>query len=71
MIRISAKYIFDLPVHFLIKGEREVSSILADSNGQVLFENIVYGHYSLNIIKDGVTLGEYLFQIKETDDGRR
>ena len=26
MIRISAKYIFDLPVHFLIKGERDSKS---------------------------------------------
>lgn len=54
----------------LMKNSREVSSILTDSNGHVIFDGIPYGHYSLVLIKDGVKLGEYLFEIKESENGR-
>jgi hypothetical protein len=54
----------------LMKNRREMSSILTDSNGHVIFDGIPYGHYSLVLIKDGVKLGEYLFEIKESENGR-
>jgi len=55
----------------LKRGEREISSYLMDSSGYVLFESIPFGHYSLTLTRDGVMLGNYPFEIKETHDGRR
>lgn len=54
----------------LKKGEREIASYLLDG-AYVLFENIPFGHYSISLAEDGVGLGEYLFDIKETRHGRR
>ncbi|MFC1495102.1 zf-HC2 domain-containing protein [Thermodesulfobacteriota bacterium] len=54
----------------LLKKGREVSSILTDSNGHVIFDGITYGHYSLILLKNGLKLGEYLFEIKEPENGR-
>ncbi|MFC1839604.1 zf-HC2 domain-containing protein [Thermodesulfobacteriota bacterium] len=54
----------------LMKKKRELSSILSDSSGLVLFDNIAYGHYSLIFVEEGIKLGEYLFEIKELDHGR-
>ena len=53
----------------LKKGEREVQSHLING-GYVLFEDTPFGHYSLLFSKDGVKLGSYLFEIKESQDGR-
>ena len=54
----------------LKKGEREISSHLLNG-GYALFEDIPFGHYSLTFFRDGVMLGKYLFNIKETRYGRR
>lgn len=52
----------------LKKGEREIASYLAES-AYVLFEDIPFGHYSLTLARDGIILGIYLFEIKETQSG--
>ena len=49
----------------LKKGEREISSQLIEG-GYVLFEDIPFGHYNLIFARDGVMLGKYLFEIKES-----
>jgi hypothetical protein len=54
----------------LKKGDREIASHLVEE-GQVLFEDIPFGHYSLTFARDGVTLGICQFEIKETNGGRR
>ncbi len=53
----------------LKKGEREIASQLAEG-AYVLFEDIPFGRYSLTLAKDGLTLGTYLFEIKETSRDR-
>jgi hypothetical protein len=54
----------------LKKGDREIASHLAEE-AYVLFEDIPFGHYSLAFARDGLTLGTYLFEIKETAHDRR
>lgn len=54
----------------LKKGDREIASHLAEE-AYVLFEDIPFGHYSLIFARDGLTLGTYLFEIKETAHDRR
>ena len=54
----------------LKKGEREIASYLAEST-YVLFEDIPFGHYSLALARDGIMLGIYHFEIKETQSGRK
>ncbi len=54
----------------LKRGERVISSYLIDG-GYVLFEDIPFEHYALNFSKDGVKLGTYLFEIKESHHGRK
>ena len=54
----------------LKKAEREVASYLLDG-AYVLFEDIPFGHYSISLIKKGVQLGTYLFEVKETPYGRK
>jgi hypothetical protein len=54
----------------LKKGDREIASHLAEE-AYVLFEDIPFGHYSLTFARDGLTLGTYLFEIKETAHDRR
>lgn len=54
----------------LKKGEREIASYLAES-AFVLFEDIPFGHYSLTLARDGLILGIYHFEIKETQSGRK
>jgi hypothetical protein len=54
----------------LKKGDREIASHLAEE-AYVLFEDIPFGHYSLTFARDGLTLGTYLFEIKETAHERR
>lgn len=49
----------------LQRGKREVSSCLPDKRGNVLFEDIPFGHYNLSFIKDNKVLGNYHFKIKE------
>lgn len=53
----------------LKQGEREVASHLAD-DGLVLFEDTAFGHYSLALTSDGVDLGTFPFEIKESKSGR-
>lgn len=48
---------------------REISSALLDGD-YLLFDDIPFGHYSLNFARDGVRLGAYSFEIKETRHGR-
>ena len=49
----------------LNRGEREISShpFIGD---YVLFEEVPFGHYSLTFSRNGLMLGKYLFEIKET-----
>ena len=52
----------------LYRGEREVFSHPIDRD-YVLFEEVPFGHYSLTFSKNGVMLGKYLFEIRETQNG--
>ena len=52
----------------LKRGEREISSHLLDG-GYALFEDIPFGHYGLTFARDGVMLGTYFFEIKESSNG--
>ena len=52
----------------LFKGEREVFSHPIDRD-YVLFEEVPFGHYSLTFSRNGVMLGKYLFEIRETKNG--
>ncbi|MBN1842465.1 MAG: zf-HC2 domain-containing protein [Deltaproteobacteria bacterium] len=54
----------------LKSAEREVASYLLDGT-HVLFEDIPFGHYSITLAENGVELGTYLFEIKETRHGRK
>ena len=51
----------------LKKGERELSSYLL-GKGDILFEDVPFGCYSLTFSKNGAVLGKYLFKIKESPD---
>lgn len=53
----------------LKREEREISSILYEEGGYVLFENIPFGQYSLDFDRDGLKLGTYIFTIKESHHG--
>jgi hypothetical protein len=53
----------------LKRGEREVASHLFGRQDRILFEDTPFGHYSLDIKKDGTRLGTYRFEIKESSDG--
>jgi len=55
----------------LQKGAREVSSFLTNKAGYVLFEDVPFGHYSLVFLRNGDMFGTYLFELKETNHGRR
>ena len=55
----------------LQKGEREVASFLTGKSGQVLFEDVPFGHYSLVFLRNGDVFGTYLFELKETNHGGR
>lgn len=52
----------------LKKGEREIASYLLEGTS-VLFEDIPFGHYSISLAQDGLKLGTYLFEIKESQHG--
>ena len=54
----------------LKKGEREIASYLLDG-AYVLFKDIPFGHYGISLAEDGVSLGTYLFEIKDTCHDRR
>jgi hypothetical protein len=54
----------------LKKGPREIFSYLADE-AYVLFENIPFGHYTLELTRDGTLLGTYSCEIRDTGHGRR
>ncbi|MBN1832985.1 MAG: zf-HC2 domain-containing protein [Deltaproteobacteria bacterium] len=54
----------------LKKGERVISSYLIDRE-YVLFEDIPFEHYAFDFSKDGVKLGTYFFEIKESHHGRK
>jgi len=53
----------------LKRGERELCSSLL-SGGRVLFEEISFGPCKLIFERDGVRLGAYLFDMKETRNGK-
>lgn len=53
----------------LKNGEREVASYLLDGT-YVFFEDIPFGHYSISLVEDNVTIGTYSFEIKESHHGR-
>ena len=55
----------------LQKGAREVASFLINKAGYVLFEDVPFGHYSLVFLRNGDMFGTYLFELKETNHGRR
>jgi hypothetical protein len=52
----------------LKKGDREVASYPLEG-AYVLFEDIPFGHYSISLAKNGVLLGTYLFEIKDSGHG--
>ena len=52
----------------LKKGEREIFSHPLIGS-YVLFEDIPFGHYELTFSSNGVKLGTYLFEIKESSNG--
>ncbi|MFH1479807.1 MAG: hypothetical protein ABIG67_00930 [Pseudomonadota bacterium] len=52
----------------LTRGEREISSHPLN-DGPTLFEEIPFGHYGLTFARDGVKLGTYFFEIKESSNG--
>jgi hypothetical protein len=54
----------------LKRGKREIYSHLIDG-GYVLFEDIPFGHYGLSFSRDGVELGTYLFEMKESQHDRK
>lgn len=54
----------------LFKNGREVSSYLF-TGVTALFEDIAFGHYTLVFSRDGESVGEYPFEIKETRHGRQ
>ena len=54
----------------LKRGEREFCSSLF-SGGRVLFEDISFGPCKLIFDRDGVSLGAYFFDIKETRNGKK
>jgi hypothetical protein len=54
----------------LKRGERELCSSLF-SGDRVLFEDISFGPCKLIFDRDGVSLGAYLFDIKETRNGKK
>lgn len=54
----------------LKRGERELCSSLPN-DGRVLFEDISFGPCNLIFDRDGVRLGAYRFDIKETRNGKK
>jgi len=54
----------------LKKGEREIASYLLE-DAYALFEGIPFGHYNISLAEDGVRLGTFLFEIKESHHDRR
>lgn len=55
----------------LFRGQREVSSLLIDAAGLVIFENMPFGHYGLVVARDGIILGDYYFDIAGSHYGKR
>jgi len=54
----------------LKRGDRELCSSLI-SGGHVLFEDISFGPCKLIFDRDGASLGAYLFNIKESPNGKK
>jgi hypothetical protein len=52
----------------LKNGERELASYLLDGT-YVFFEDIPFGHYSISLAEDNVTIETYSFEIKESYHG--
>jgi len=52
----------------LLKDNREVSSYLTNGTNAV-FEDMPFDHYQLLFTRNGVKIGEYLFEIKESRNG--
>jgi hypothetical protein len=52
----------------LLKNKREVSSYLTHGTNAV-FEDMPFDHYQLLFTRNGVKIGEYLFEIKESRNG--
>jgi hypothetical protein len=52
----------------LKNGEREVASYLLDGT-YVFFEDIPFGHYSISLAEDNMTIETYSFEIKESYHG--
>jgi len=50
----------------LSRAERELFSHLL-GGGHVLFEDVTFGHYNLTFSKDGVIMGKYFFEIKDSN----
>jgi hypothetical protein len=53
----------------LKKGDREISSLLLNG-GYGVFEDIAFGQYNLLFSTDGIELGAYSFETKESRHGR-
>jgi hypothetical protein len=52
----------------LLSKDREMASYLIDT-GEALFESIPFGRYTLVFTRNGTTIGQYAFHIRETGNG--
>ena len=52
----------------LKEDNREIASYLLEGSS-VRFEAVPFGHYGISLTENGVNLGSYLFEIKETGHG--
>lgn len=52
----------------LKENDREIASYLLEG-ASVRFEAVPFGHYGISLTENGVNLGTYLFEIKETGHG--
>ena len=54
----------------LKENDREIASYLLEG-ASVRFEAVPFGHYGISVTENGVNLGTYLFEIKETGHGEK
>ena len=58
----------NIRVTLMNKNEREISSFLP-TGGDVVFEDVRFGRYSLIFLRNGTTIGAYQFEIKDSRNG--
>jgi hypothetical protein len=71
LVKLSRDDLPEKPIRVtLFRNGREVTSYLFTGSA-VLFEGIPFGRYALIFTRDGLEVGEYPFEIKETRHGRK